>query len=77
MSRRATPAAELPADVRFGPFVFDTARRELKRGEEIVRKDEDYTTAEGSRKASVPSSGPSKKDKDSSGIGGIEPQPES
>ena len=49
----------------------------LLRGEEIVRKDEDYTTPEGSRKASVPSSGPSKKDKDSSGIGGIEPQPES
>ena len=37
LRRRATPAAELPADVRFGPFVFDTARRELKRGEEIVR----------------------------------------
>ena len=49
----------------------------LMRGEEIVRKDDDYTTPEGGRKASVPSSGPPKKDKGSSGIGDIEPQPES
>ncbi|WP_029059081.1 response regulator [Stappia stellulata] len=37
LRRRAVPEAELPADVRFGPFVFDTARRELKRGEDVVR----------------------------------------
>ena len=49
----------------------------LLRGEEIVRKDDDYTTPEGGRKASVPSSAPAKKDKGSSGIGDIEPQPES
>jgi cell division protease FtsH len=49
----------------------------LLRGEEIVRKDDDYTTPEGGSKASVPSSAPAKKDKDSSGIGDIEPQPES
>ncbi len=48
----------------------------LLRGEEIVRKDDDYTTPEGGRKASVPSSAPAKKDKGSSGIGDIEPQPE-
>ena len=47
----------------------------LLRGEEIVRKDDDYTTPEGGRKASVPSSAPAKKDKGSSSIGDIEPQP--
>ena len=39
--------------------------------------DDDYTPPEGGRKASVPSSGPPKKDKGSSGLGDIEPQPES
>ncbi len=37
LRRRAAPEAMPPADVRFGPYVFDAARRELKRGEEIVR----------------------------------------
>ena len=49
----------------------------LLRGEEIVRKDDDYTTPVGGSKASVPSSAPAKKDKGSSDIGDIEPQPES
>ena len=48
----------------------------LLRGEEVVRKDDDYSMPEGGRKASVPSSGSAKKDKGSSGIGDIEPQPE-
>ncbi|MDD9877352.1 MAG: ATP-dependent zinc metalloprotease FtsH [Magnetovibrio sp.] len=49
----------------------------LLRGEEIVRKEDDYTPPEGGRKASVPSSGPAKKDKGAPGVGGAEPQPES
>ena len=50
----------------------------LFRGEPIIRKeDDDYTTPEGGHKASVPTSGPAKKDKGSPGIGDIEPQPES
>ena len=45
----------------------------LLRGEEIVRKDDDQSP-QGGRKASVPTSGPAKKDKASQGIGDIEPQ---
>ncbi len=51
----------------------------LLRGEEIVRKDDDVTPPEGGLKASVPTSGPAKKDgkKDEGGPGiGAKPQPE-
>jgi len=46
----------------------------LLRGEEIVRKDDDYTPPDSGRKASVPTSGTIKKDKGSPGVGGGEPQ---
>jgi two-component system, OmpR family, phosphate regulon response regulator OmpR len=40
--RRAAPAPARPGVVRFGPFSFDRARRELRRGGELVH----LTTAE-------------------------------
>jgi len=47
------------------------------KGEEVVRKDDDYMPPAGGRKASVPTSGGIKKDKGSPDVGGAEPQPES
>ena len=46
----------------------------LLRGEEIIRKDDDQSS-EGGKKASVPTSGPAKKEKGPQTIGDIEPQP--
>lgn len=37
LRRRTVPDLPPPADIRFGPFVFDAARRELKRGDTPVR----------------------------------------
>lgn len=37
LRRRATPEATPPLDVRFGPYLFDSTRRELKRGDDIIR----------------------------------------
>ena len=37
LRRRATTEPPPPSDVRFGPYVFDASRRELKRGETPVR----------------------------------------
>jgi two-component system phosphate regulon response regulator OmpR len=37
LRRHTTTETPVPADIRFGPFVFDAARRELRRGEEPVR----------------------------------------
>lgn len=49
----------------------------LLRGEEIVRKDDDYIPPEGGSKSSVPTSGPAKTDKGVTDVGGAEPQTES
>ena len=37
LRRRSTPEINEPTDIRFGPYVFDAARRELRRGEEVIR----------------------------------------
>jgi two-component system phosphate regulon response regulator OmpR len=37
LRRRTDTDTPPPADIRFGPFIFDAARRELKRGDEAVR----------------------------------------
>ncbi|MCC4242878.1 response regulator transcription factor [Stappia indica] len=37
LRRRATAEVPEPTDIRFGPYVFDAARRELRRGDEVIR----------------------------------------
>lgn len=37
LRRHTSAEAPVPADIRFGPFVYDATRRELRRGDEPVR----------------------------------------